>query len=224
MATNPAHTDIDPALLAARLTDAITRSGSGGEVVGWLWPVLLRALAGGHPLTVDDLAHTSGRSPDEVRDGLSRLCDTEYDEHGRVVGHGITLRPTPHEFTVAGRLLYTWCALDTLIFPTVLDRAATIVSPTPGSGKLVRLSVDPAAGVTALHPATTVVSVVVPDPTASGVRSAFCDQVHFFATPADAQSWEAAHPTGTVLEVAHAFDLGRHLATSLLDGQPGGCC
>ena len=102
-------------------------------------------------VTVDDLAHTTGRGAGEVRDGLAGLSDTEYDEHGAVVGHGITLRETPHQFTVAGQALYTWCALDTLIVPTVLGRPAQVVSPTPGSGELVALSVDPDSGVTALQ-------------------------------------------------------------------------
>jgi len=129
-------------------------------------------------------------------------------------GHGITLRRTPREFTVDGQQLFTWCALDTLIFPTVLGRAATVASPTPGTGELVRLAVDPAAGVTELDPATAVVSVLIPD-TTSGVRSAFCNQVHFFATPEAAQNWLNQHPGSAILSVAEAFDLGRRLAQDL---------
>lgn len=36
---------------------------------------------------------------------------------GRIVGHELTLRETPHRFAVDGRQLFTWRALDTLIFP-----------------------------------------------------------------------------------------------------------
>jgi len=53
--TAPAVTaGIDPDLLATRLTAAITRGGSGGDVAGRLWPVLLRELARGRPVTFDD--------------------------------------------------------------------------------------------------------------------------------------------------------------------------
>ena len=86
--------------------------------MGWLWPALLRELARGRPVTVEDLARVTGRSATEVRDGLGGLSDPEYGESGPVVGHGITLRETPHWFTVDGHVLYTWCALNTLIFPT----------------------------------------------------------------------------------------------------------
>lgn len=39
---------------------------------------------------------------------------------------GLNLRSTPHWFTIDGKKLYTWCALDTLIFPPILDREAYI--------------------------------------------------------------------------------------------------
>jgi alkylmercury lyase len=212
---------IDTDQLTVELTAAIG-AAAGGDGVGWLWPVLLRELSRGRPVTTDDLAHAAGRSAAEVRAGLDALCDTEYDEQGAVVGHGITLRETPHRFTVDGQALYTWCALDTLIFPTVLDRPAKVVSPTPGTGELVQLTVDPAAGVTALTPGTAVVSVLIPQG-ATSVRAAFCDQVHFFATPAAAQDWLAEHPGGVVLGVADAFELSRRLAQDLTGAHPG-CC
>lgn len=212
---------LDADRLATRLADTIDPGqAESGDALGWLWPALLRELARGHPVPIDTLAQVTGRGAAEVRAGLAGLSDTEYDEQGRVVGHGITLRPTPHRFTVDGHRLYTWCALDTLIFPSVLDRPAQVTSPTPGSGVPVRLEIDPAAGVTVLEPETAVVSVVIPEGEAS-VRSAFCNQVHFFATPAAAQDWLAAHPGGTVLPVREAFDLGRRLARNLLADRPG---
>ncbi|MEJ7704370.1 MAG: organomercurial lyase [Geodermatophilaceae bacterium] len=160
---------IDATHLATRLTQAISaHSAATGNPMSWLWAPLLRSLARGRPVAVEDLAQATGRSPAEVRDGLAGLADTEYDDLGRVVGHGITLRPTPHQFTVDGQRLYTWCALDTLIFPTVLGQAATVASPTPGTGELVRLAVDPAAGVTELDPATAVVSVLIPETSCQG--------------------------------------------------------
>lgn len=214
---------IDADHLATRLSETISSApGASREAMSWLWPALLRALAGGHPVTVDDLAHTTARSAAEVRAGLSGLSDTEYDRHGAVVGHGITLRETPHRFTVDGQQLYTWCALDTLIVPTVLGRPAQIVSPTPGSGELVSLDIDPATGITALDPATAVISVLVPDRGSTSVRAAFCDQVHFFATPTAAERWLTEHPGATVLAVHEAFDLGRRLAQNMVtEGLPG---
>ena len=73
---------------------------------------LLRLLADGQPVEPGDLAAAAGFSLDELQRRLAAVPDTEYDDHGRIVGQGLTLRPTRHRFTVAGRELYTWCALD----------------------------------------------------------------------------------------------------------------
>jgi alkylmercury lyase len=169
------------------------------------------------PVTVADLARDSGRSHAEIRAGLGELADTEYDDAGAIVGPGITLRPTPHQFSVDGHRLYTWCALDTLIFPTILNRPAHVLSPAPRSGKLVRLHVDPTAGVTALTPPTAVVTVPLPEQGA-GVRSTFCTHVHFYPDRAAAQDWLTDHPGSAVLTIEQAAALGRRLAQNLLGG------
>ena len=96
---------------------------------------LLRLIVEGGPVTVEQFAAAAGRPVDDVRTGLAAVPDTEYDDQGRIIGQGLTLRPTPHRFTVAGEELYTWCALDTLIFPTLLERAASVESVSPTSGE-----------------------------------------------------------------------------------------
>jgi alkylmercury lyase len=188
----------------------------------WLWPALLRALADGEPVVLDDLAAATGRNVADVRVGLAALADTEYDKQGRVVGHGITLRSTAHSFQVDGRQLYTWCALDTLIFPAVIDRTALISSLCHATRTPVRVEVDPHQ-VVSVEPADTVVSILTPDGRAS-VRSAFCNQVHFFASPTAAAPWLREHPDASVLPVREAFGLGRRLTATLLTGDGPGCC
>lgn len=74
------------------------RSGIDPE----LFVPLLRLLAEGEPVTVAELATASGRSEDTVRQGLAAVPDTEYDDEGRIIGLALTMRPTPHRFTLAG--------------------------------------------------------------------------------------------------------------------------
>ncbi len=144
------------------------------------------------------------------------MPDTEYDDQGRIVGQGLSLVPTPHRFTVAGEELYTWCALDTLIFPALLDRPARVESVSPASGEPIRVTVDPAAGVTSVEPATAMVSLVNPEEITS-IRSSFCNQVHYFTSPEDAAEWLVAHPDAEVAPVAEAYRIGAALTTGLLD-------
>jgi hypothetical protein len=63
---------------------------------------LLRELARGEP--VDAAA------------APARWLNVKHDESGRIVAFsGLSLTPTAHRFTVAGRKLYTWCACVELI-------------------------------------------------------------------------------------------------------------
>lgn len=176
---------------------------------------LLRLLVAGEPVPMTDLAREAGRSEEATRTALAATPETEYDDEGRIVGQGLTLRPTRHRFTVDGEELYTWCALDTLIFPVVIGRAAMIESTSPTSGGTVRVTATP-TGVTAVEPASAVVSLVNPEDLSS-IRSSFCNQVHYFTSAEDAQPWLTAHPGGEVRPVTDAYRLAKELTTIMLD-------
>jgi alkylmercury lyase len=76
--------------------------------------------------------------------------------------------------------------------------------------------------VRSVEPADAVVSILTPDGAAS-VSTAFCNEVHFFASPAAAAPWLSDHPDASVLPVLEAFDLGRQLTAALLTGYGMGC-
>lgn len=209
----------DPTSLAGKLTDTLSSTGTG---LSWLWAPLLRLLVTGEPVADTDLAQATGRTVDEVRQALAELPDVEYDEPGRIVGYGLTHRPTQHRFTVDGRQLFTWCALDTLLFPAILGRPAEVESPCRTTGTPVRLTVQPDR-ITHVDPAGAVVSLVTPEQVAS-VRTAFCHQVHFVADHQAAGPWLAEHPEATVLPVGEAFVLGQQLAQHQFLGDHDGCC
>jgi alkylmercury lyase len=208
--------------LATRLTTAFN-GGAAASSRPWLWRPLLQLLAHGEPVTIEQIATATGHSPEQVREALTANPDTEYDDAGRITGSGLTQNRTPHRFEAGGRHLYTWCALDTLVFPAVLGETAHVQSPCHATGTPIRLTVQPDQ-VTRVEPATAVVSIVSPDAPAS-IRTAFCSKVHFFATPEVAKPWLAEHPGAAVLPVADAFHLGRPLTEALLAGQDKpDCC
>ncbi|MGW5721475.1 hypothetical protein ACWEVP_35235 [Amycolatopsis sp. NPDC003865] len=72
----------------------------------WLFRPLLRLLAEGEPVALDQLAEAAGTGVDQVRQGLAAEPDTEYDADGRVVGLGLTQNLTPHRVETNGRTLY----------------------------------------------------------------------------------------------------------------------
>ncbi|WP_245900433.1 organomercurial lyase MerB [Prauserella shujinwangii] len=189
---------------------------------GWRGLTLLRLLSRGAPVIIGDLTAALGRPAGEVSRALAGTPDIEYDDQGRIVGAGLTLRPTPHRFEIDGRVLHTWCAMDTLVYPGLLGCPARVTSPCQATGTPVHLTVD-GTRVTGIDPPTAVVSLVTPDDLTS-VRTAFCDHVHFFASAHVARPWLADHPDASVLPITEAYHLGGKVTAASCRQADAGTC
>jgi len=177
----------------------------------------IRLLAHGKPVTLTDLASAAGVDIADVNNAPAG-CDIEYDDQHRIVGWGLTLNPTPHTFILDGHRLYTWCAADTLLFPAILASRAQIESLCPATDTVIRLTVDPEAGVTDLSPAAAVISIPgSQEMDMTRVRATTCSPGRYFATAQAARGWLAQHNDGTVLPVAEAHRRLRTITIRLLD-------
>lgn len=203
----------------SRLRTTIARE-AGGDA---LFRAAILRLAAGELPTAAELASDLAWSAERVEALLGRVPSIERDERGRVVGAGLTTRETQHSFEVGGRKLFTWCALDTLIFPIVIDASARVSSPCAATGAPVTLEVTP-QGIRSVDPASTVVSIALANGESCDVRRAFCDHVHFFASDAAAAAWRARNPEGAVLPIADAFGLSQSLAAQVFAAATPGCC
>lgn len=179
-----------------------------------LIPRLVRALATGHPVRVEEIAASANLPIDDVERLFRSQPGTEWDEAGRLVGFGLTSRPTAHRFKVDAKTLYTWCATDTLFFTVILGTPTLIESTCPATGQAIRIELDPHA-VVSVTPAEAVVSQRHHGKPLSDVRSQVCDHGHYFASLAAASAWSVAHPEGEVLSVAEAFDHCREACQEL---------
>ena len=188
---------------------AHAESGARDEVPGLVRTIMI-LLMRGEPITLEEIETSSRLALETVRESLKAWKDTEYDDEGRLVGLGLTLRPTEHRFLIEGRELYTWCALDTLIFPGILGVRAEVKSTCHATGSPIQFEVGP-EGVRRLDPESAMVSLVVPGDMAS-IRGSFCRQVHFFASQDAARAWIGEHPGGSVVSVAEAQRMGLALA------------
>jgi alkylmercury lyase len=182
-----------------------------------LYVVAKRLLANARPIAPQEIADLLDEPVQVVLETLEQVPRIERDEKNNLVGWGLTMRPTPHHFDVDGKKLYTWCAFDTLFFPALLGRTVTVRSTCPASGVDIRVIVRP-DGIQDLDPATAMVSIVLPDSTATqaDVRGAFCDQVHYLRDAEATTSWLEGHRGGIVLPVEGAFEVGRILSQRLL--------
>ena len=97
----------------------------------------------GQPLAPTHLASRLRTSQENVMAHLTRNPDTEFDEEGQIVGWGITLVPTQHQFWMQGRALFTWCAFDTVLFPPLLTRCAQVQSACAASGEPISFRAGP---------------------------------------------------------------------------------
>ena len=109
-------------LLARQLAEGLRgdHDALGREVV--------RLLACGHPVTPGRLASALQMTAEQVAGVLAGLADLEVDQGGNILGWGLTLIPTPHRFRVNGQQFYTWCALDALTYPALLQVVASVES------------------------------------------------------------------------------------------------
>jgi alkylmercury lyase len=177
-------------------------------------PHLVRLLAQARPVGLNEIAAVGHQPVEDLEQLVRSQPGTEWDDQGRLVGFGLTTRPTEHRFKVAGRTLYTWCATDTLFFTAILGRSTSVESNCPATGEPIRIEIT-ADTMVSLTPSAAVVSQRHHDELLSDVRAQVCDHGHFFSSPAAASGWKTEHPEGAVLPVRAAFDNARAACAEL---------
>lgn len=177
----------------------------------------IRLLADGQPVRLAQLAEASGLPVDQVEAALRATGDVDWTADGRVEGFGLTRRPTPHRMRIGEQDLYTWCAMDTLIFAVILDRTVQISSPDAATGEPLRFETD-GHRVSAAEPPSMVVSWYV-DSEAAGLRAATCQFGHFFASRESAAAWAAQYPQGGVLTLDEAMDAARTMVSDVFGAE-----
>lgn len=179
-----------------------------------LFPPLVNLLAEGQPVAIDRLAAAASWSVRDVEAALHQHPSVEWDEEGRLVGFGMTLRPTPHRFTFDGRTVFGWCASDALSFSVLLDTPGIVESTCPVSGQRMRVDVTPRA-VLRVEPPDAVVSEVRPSERVGDVRADICAVGHFFSSREMAAGWLTQYPQGQVHYVAQDFEIHRQMMVEL---------
>jgi alkylmercury lyase len=166
----------------------------------------------GQPLAPVHLARRLQMSQENLAVHLARVPDTEFDTQGNIVGWGITIVPTRHQFRLKERPLFTWCAFDTVLFPPLLALEAHVQSECSASGQPITFVATP-EGVADLLSTTCVLSLILPDARCDCVRGTFCEQSLFFQTEEAASPWMALHPEAVLLSVEEAAALGQITAS-----------
>ena len=175
---------------------------------------MLHQVSRGKPLSKASLATSLQMSQNELEHRLARVPDTEFDAEGNILGWGVTLMPTRHRFQLDGKLLFTWCAFDTVLFPPTLGRTAQVSSTCPSTEQSITFVATPEGMVRDLAPAHSVMSIIIPATRQDCVRATFCEQSLFFASEQAASNYVAAHPEAVLLSIAEAASVGKRVAAS----------
>src|SRR5260370_9758976 len=156
---------------------------------------IIQHVARGKPVTKADLQISLHLSPDELEQRLAHLPDTEFDHSGNIVGWGVTLLPTSHQFQLDGKALYTWCAFDTVLFPPSLQRSAQVQSSCAQTGHRITFVATPEGVIKDLTPACSVMSLILPAERSACVRDIFSYQSLFFQSEQPPSTFLSPPPT-----------------------------
>ena len=154
-------------------------------------------------------------APFEAPQVLDELAAGDFlclDQAGQITAaYPFSALPTRHRVTMSGTAtVFAMCAIDALGISAMTGLPVLIKSTDPSTGTRITVTVD---GTTSTwDPATTVVYVgrTDDDECAGPSASICCGYMNFFATPAAATAWAAAHPdiNGGILSQARALETG----------------
>ena len=173
---------------------------------------IVQQITRGKPVTPAALRVSLRVSQHELEQRLAQFPDAEIDRAGNIVGLGVTLMPTSDRVKVGGKLLYTWCAFDTVLLPPQLDVQVQVQSTCPVTGQPITFVATPTGTVLDLLPAGSVMSLIVPAERNDCTRAIFCQQSLFFQSEQTAATFLAGHPDALLLSVEEAAHVGRLVA------------
>ncbi|MGI0043611.1 MAG: organomercurial lyase [Nitrososphaeraceae archaeon] len=168
----------------------------------------LQLLSNGSPVTLAEIASQLQASAEKVTSTL-RKFGAEFDTEGNIIGLGLTLIKTLHVYKVNSRKMYTWCAVDALAFPVILQQTAHIESSDPVTGDKVQIHITPGR-VEKIEPKSAVMSFIK-NIDVTNVRGTFCNNVNFFSSPETAAIWIAEHSEITFYPVNDVYQALQHI-------------
>jgi len=140
----------------------------------------------------------------EKADSLLELLG-ELNENDEITAFsGLSITPTNHKFIVQGKTLYTWCALDAILFTEWLDVSSQIISQDPIDNSLIELNID-CDHLVSSNPYPIFLSLVEKMDSCN-IRGSFCNHVFFFASEQTAKQWLDSNANGKILTLEDLFE------------------
>ena len=154
---------------------------------------IYRGLAKGSPVKLADIAKDLGLNHDKVETFLQLLPKStiDFDESGRIVAFvGLSLTPANHSFFIGNKEFYTWCVIDALFLPSLLQTNARLVTACPQTSSKIEVYLS-SQTVLSASPVAPVVSLVATtgEDCCHDIRAAFCNHVNLFRDQLAIDKW-----------------------------------
>jgi len=172
---------------------------------------IYRLLAKGEPVAWERLAESLDISLDEANDILKDWIGVYYNDENHIIGYwGLALLEMDHRFIVDGRILYTWCAWDSLFIPELLGKTVIIESTCPETERPIRLIAGP-DGVKSIDPAEAVMSILTvnQEKLNENIMTNFCHFIYFFSSESAGKRWASKHEGTYILSIEDGVNLSK---------------
>ncbi|MFQ5804649.1 MAG: alkylmercury lyase family protein [Candidatus Methylomirabilales bacterium] len=183
---------------------------------------VLRGFASGTTPTTVTLAEQCGVSSRKAREILLRLMAMDLlllDRTGEAVlaAYPFSSTPTPHRVRLMGREVFALCAVDALGIPAMLRETAEISSRCAHCESKVEVQAQPDT-LSQYHSSEIAVWFPESEDDCCPVAQSRCPNISFFCTDEHLKAWRWAngYPSGVVLSLLEAFEVGRVIFGSLL--------
>jgi hypothetical protein len=170
-----------------------------------------RSIGQGRAATASELAAATGLDVGTVEEAVLSLVgkgQAVADGAGHVVGSaGLSLVPARHRLLLGEAQFHTWCAIDAIGIPAALgaDAAASTTCPTCGRSIEVAFREGQSPDEEKLR------AWLPPQDWCTSVIDELCPDMNLFCSEEHLEEWRrrAGDPTGTVLTLKEAEELGR---------------
>ncbi|MEE8295096.1 MAG: organomercurial lyase [Sphingomonadales bacterium] len=154
---------------------------------------IYRALAKSQPVNPNNIAGDLGLSRSKLDQILTLLPKNsiDVDAGGNIIGFvGFSLKPANHQFFIGGKEFYTWCVLDALFLPSLLQSSARLVTKCPETDEKIEVNLT-AHSVLDASPPAPVVSLVATaaEECCDDLRAVFCNHVNLFHDIGAFEKW-----------------------------------
>ncbi|MBC8198395.1 MAG: organomercurial lyase [Candidatus Marinimicrobia bacterium] len=163
---------------------------------------VFRSLLEGKPITKGRYYEIVNLPKDKADAILVKLGETD-DQDNIVAFSGLSLIPTDHHFNVNGKKLYTWCAIDAILFAEWLDVEVYVLSTDPIDDTPIELQIN-GGQLQWTKPYPLFISWVESIDTCN-IRDSLCNHVTFYGSEKTAQEWLNNNPQGKILTLEDFF-------------------